>query len=190
MPPVKTLRSEKRYAGRVFSLIVDEVEYPSGKRGVREVAVHDGGAVTVPLMDDGAVLLVSQFRYPMRKALLELPAGKLDSGEDPAVGAARELAEETGYTAERLTKLTAIYTTPGFCNEQLHIFLATGLKRSAGGQQLDEAEIDLEVKAIPFDEVMQMIDDQIIVDSKTICGILLTDRLVRSGQLHIPGSNA
>jgi ADP-ribose pyrophosphatase len=187
MSHVKTLRSEKRYAGRVFDLVVDEVEYPSGNRGIREIAQHAGGAVVVPLLDDGSVLLVNQFRYPVKKNLFELPAGKLDVGEDPKVCAGRELEEETGYTAGTLTKLISIYTTPGFCNEQLHLFVATGLKKLPGGQRLEEGEMDLTVKAFPIDEALEMIENQIIVDGKTICGIFMVERQLRSGTIHLPG---
>jgi len=187
MSHAKTLRSETLYNGTVFNLVVDEVEYPSGNRSVREVAEHPGGAVVVPLLDDGSVLLVNQFRYPVKKNLFELPAGKLAAGEDPKVCAARELEEETGYTAGTLTKLTAIYTTPGFCTEQLHLYVATDLKKLPTGQRLEEGEMDLTVKAIPIDEVIQMIEDQVIVDGKTICGIFMVERQIRCGILHIPG---
>jgi ADP-ribose pyrophosphatase len=189
MPHIKTLKSEKRYSGTVFNLIVDEVEYISGNRGVREVAEHPGGAVVVPLLDDGTILLVHQYRYPLKKELLELPAGKLDPGEDPQVCAARELEEETGYTAGSLKKLTAIYTTPGFCNEQLHIFLATGLKKSSHGQQLEEGESDLTIRQLPFEEAVKMVEQGDIVDGKTICGILLTDSQRRAGLVQIRGPN-
>jgi len=189
MPHIKTLKSEKRYSGTVFNLIVDEVEYISGTRGLREVAEHPGGAVVVPLLDDGTVLLVHQYRYPLKKELFELPAGKLDPGEDPQVCAARELEEETGYTAGSLKKLTAIYTSPGFCSEQLHIFLATGLKKSSRGQQLEEGESDLTIRQLPFDEALNMIEQGDIVDGKTICGILLTDCQRRAGLVQIRGPN-
>jgi ADP-ribose pyrophosphatase len=187
MSHAKTLRSERRYNGTVFNLVIDEVEYPSGNRGVREVAEHPGGAVVVPLLDDGSVLLVNQFRYPVKKNLFELPAGKLAAGEDPKVCAARELEEETGYTAGMLAKLTAIYTTPGFCSEQLHLYVATDLKKLPTGQRLEEGEMDLTVKAIPLDEVIQMIENQVIVDGKTICGIFMVERQIRRGTIRLPG---
>jgi ADP-ribose pyrophosphatase len=187
MSHTKTLRSETRYSGTIFNIVVDEVEYPSGNRGVREVAEHPGGAVVVPFLEDGSVLLVNQFRYPVKKNLFELPAGKLSAGEDPKVCAARELEEETGYRAGTLTKLTAIYTTPGFCNEQLHLYVATGLKKLPEGQRLEEGEMDLTVKAIPIDEVIRMIEDHVIVDGKTICGVLMVERQIRSGKILLPG---
>lgn len=188
MPPIKTLTSEQRYAGKIISLVIDEVEYPSGNRGIREVASHPGGAVVVPLFEDGSILLVHQFRYPMKKHLFELPAGKLYAGEDPAVCAARELEEETGYAAGTIEKLTAIYTTPGFCNEQLHIYLATNLGKSPAGQQLEEGEMDLTVKRLPLEEAVSMIEKGEIVDGKTICGVLMTERRWKAGVIRFSGA--
>jgi ADP-ribose pyrophosphatase len=176
MPNFKVLKTEKRYTGRVFNLVIDEIEYPSGNRALREVAEHPGGSVVVPMLNDGNILMVRQFRYPMKKHLLELPAGKLDAGEDPAVCAARELEEETGYVAGSLRKLTAIYTSPGFCSELLHIYLANDLSKSPRGQQLEEGELDLTVEQIPLKHAVEMIEKGEIVDSKTICGILLAER--------------
>ena len=174
----RVVKHERLYNGKVFNLIVDHIEYPSGSRAIREVAEHPGGAVALAMFPDERIILVRQFRYPMGRFLYELPAGKLDAGEDPAVCAARELAEETGYTAKNLKKLTAIYTSPGFCTEQLHIFLATGLSRSEKGQRLEEGEHSLTVETVPLSGAIQMIERQEIVDGKTICGILLGDRLL------------
>lgn len=179
MPNLKILKSEQRYAGKVFNLVIDEVEYPSGNKGIREVAQHPGGAVAVPLLNDGTIVLVRQFRYPMKQYLYELPAGKLNIGEDPKQCAARELEEETGYIAGSLKKLISIYTTPGFCNEQLHIFLATELRQSPHGQRLEEGELDLTIEKIPFQQAVAMIEREEIVDSKTICGILLAERVLK-----------
>jgi ADP-ribose pyrophosphatase len=130
---LKLLSRELLYTGRVIDLLVDRVEYPSGRSGVREIARHPGGAVTVPLLDDGRVILVSQLRYPLGKRVTELPAGKLAPGEDPLAAAKRELAEETGYSAGSLEHLVTIYTSPGFCDEVLHVYLARGLTPVAGG---------------------------------------------------------
>jgi ADP-ribose pyrophosphatase len=189
MSHTKTLRSERRYSGNVFNVVVDDIEYPSGNRGLREVVEHSGGAVVVPLLDDGSVLLVNQFRYPVKKDLLELPAGKLAPGEDPKACAARELEEETGYSAGTLTKLAAIFTTPGFCSEQLHLYVASQLKKLPEGQRLEEGEMDLSVQAIPIDEVMKMIENHVIVDGKTICGVFMVERQIRSGKITLPGRN-
>lgn len=173
MDPLKTLKSERLYEGKVFNLVVDEVEYPSGNRAKREVAEHPGGAVIVALNAHHEVLLVRQFRYPMKKFLYELPAGKLSPDEDPALCAARELEEETGYIASHLEKLTSIYTSPGFCSEHLHIFLSKNVQKSDGGQKLEEGELELTSAWVPFRTVVDMIHHGEIVDSKTICGVFL-----------------
>ena len=109
---LKQVKREILYTGRSFDLIVDEVEYPSGRRSVREIARHPGGAVIVPLFGDGNVMLIRQLRYPLGRHIFELPAGKLNVGEEPVVAAARELEEETGWTAARLEKLVSIYRMP------------------------------------------------------------------------------
>ena len=180
MPNLKVLKSEKLHAGKVFSLIVDHIEYPSGNRGIREVAQHPGGAVAVPVLPNGDILLVRQFRYPIKQLLYELPAGKLNPNEDPRTCAARELEEETGYIAGSLEKLTAIYTTPGFCDELLHIYLAVDVKKSGKGQQLEEGELNLTVETVPFQKAVSMIENGEIVDGKSICGILLAQRRLKS----------
>jgi ADP-ribose pyrophosphatase len=175
----KVVKNEKLYNGKVFNLVVDQIEYSSGSRAIWEVAEHPGGAVALAIFPDERIILVKQFRYPMGKFLYELPAGKLDAGEDPAVCAERELTEETGYMAKNWKKLTAIYTSPGFCTEQLHIFLATELSRSEKGQKLEEGEQSLTVEIVPLSRTIQMIERQEIVDAKTICGVLLGDRLLQ-----------
>jgi ADP-ribose pyrophosphatase len=178
MPNPKVLRSEKKYAGRVFDLIVDEIEYPSGNRSVREVASHPGGAAIVAVFPNNDLILVRQFRYPIHDLVYELPAGKLNPGEDPLDCAKRELEEETGYVAGQWKALTAIYTTPGFCNERLHLFLATDLGKSEKGQQLEEGEATLTVETFPLHRVIKMIETREIDDAKTICGVLLAERIL------------
>ena len=177
MTAFKVVESRKLYEGKVISLIVDEVEYQSGQHAVREVADHPGGAAIVPLLDDGRILFVRQHRYPLREFVTELPAGKLHPGEDPFTCARRELLEETGYEAETIVPLGTIYTSPGFCTERLHLFMARGL-HPGSGQRLEEGEESLTVTAVPFEEALEMIHKGELVDAKTICGILLTkDRL-------------
>jgi ADP-ribose pyrophosphatase len=175
----KILKSEKKYQGKIFDLIVDEIQYPSGNRSVREIASHPGGAVVVPVLPNNDIILVRQFRYPIQAFVYELPAGKLNPGEDPDTCAPRELEEETGYVAESFRKLTAIYTTPGFCNERLHIYLATGLRKSERGQRLEEGEASLTVETVPLDRALRMIEQEEIVDGKTICGILLAEKFLK-----------
>ena len=175
----KLIRSEIRYTGRIMDLIVDEVEEPSGRHSVREVVRHPGGAMVVPLLDDGRVILVCQFRYPFQAFIVECPAGKRAGDEAPETCAARELREETGYIASSMEKLTAIQTTPGFCNEVLHLFLARGLSPAPGGQQLEETEQNLTLLTVPLAEAVAMVEDGRIADGKTICGLLLAERRLR-----------
>ena len=173
---LKLIKHEVLHRGKVFDLIVDQIEYPSGNRGIREVAHHPGGAVAVPVFSDGKVLLVRQFRYPFGIYTLEVPAGKLNTGEEPELAAARELDEETGYLAGKLEKMTAIYTTPGFCDEVLHIYLATDLKPSPAGHRREEGEQTMTLEIIPLDEAIAMIERMEIVDSKTIVGLMMAQR--------------
>lgn len=173
---LKLIKHEVLHRGKVFDLIVDQIEYPSGNRGIREVAHHPGGAVAVPVFPDGKVLLVRQFRYPFGIYTLEVPAGKLNLGEDPEPAAVRELEEETGYLAGKLEKLTAIYTTPGFCDEVLHIYLATDLKLSPAGHRREEGEQTMTLEIMPLEQAVEMIERMVIVDSKTIVGLLMTQR--------------
>jgi ADP-ribose pyrophosphatase len=186
MPLPKTIKAETLYHGRIIDLIIEEVENPPGNIRKREIISHPGGSVVIPLLENGDIILVRQYRYPLKKFILEVPAGKLEPNEDPLEAAKRELQEETGYTAEKYEKLTAMFTTPGFCNEVLHIYLATKLQKSEQGQNLDEGEQSLTVEHLPLTTVVEMIESGEITDSKTIAGILLTERKLRkkSGHRH------
>jgi ADP-ribose pyrophosphatase len=175
----KTLKSELRYHGRIFDLIVEEIEYPSGRTSIREIIEHNGGSVIVPLLKNGDILLVRQYRSPLRRFLLELPAGKLEPNEDPRDCAIRELREETGYEAASVEKLTALCTTPGFCSEVLHIFLASELQPSPKGQSLEEGESTLTLEPYPLATAVAMIERGEITDGKTICGILLAEKKIQ-----------
>ncbi len=179
---LKRLKHEVVYRGRVIDLIVDQIEYPSGSKGIREVARHPGGAVAVPLFDDGRVMLISQFRYPLDARILELPAGKLDENEDPLDCARRELEEETGWKAELWDNLGSIYSTPGFCDEELHLFLATGLSALADGHRRSEGEDDMELRILPMEEALSMIERGEIKDAKTVCGLLRAEQRIRRGR--------
>lgn len=173
---LKLLSRELLYSGRVIDLFVDRVEYPSGKAGVREVARHPGGAVTVPILDDGRVLLVSQLRYPVGRRVTELPAGKLARGEDPLSAAGRELAEETGYSAASLEHLATVFSTPGFCDEELHIYLARGLSLLPEGTHREEGELNMTVEEVPFGEAVSRAVRGEYPDAKTIIGLLLAEK--------------
>lgn len=162
-------KSEIIFKGKVFNIKVDEIIYNSGNKGVREVIVHPGGAVVVPIAESGKIILVKQYRYPFGEHLFELPAGKLEPNENPLVCASRELIEETGYTSKNLTQLGKIYTSPGFCSEILYIYLAENLIE--GNHNREEGEEGMEVFEFNLMELNQMISDGKIVDAKTISGI-------------------
>ena len=169
----KILSHEQIYKGRVFSVTVDQIEYDSGARGIREIAHHPGGAAVVAVFPDETLLLVKQFRYPIQDYLWELPAGKLDPGEDPIKTAARELKEETGYTATSLKLLLKIHSTPGFCNEILYIYETVELDDHQHTQALEEGEHTLSVHRLPLVKVAEMIETGEITDAKTLCGIFM-----------------
>ncbi|MFA6232751.1 MAG: NUDIX hydrolase [Bacteroidota bacterium] len=169
--PFEITRREIIYEGRVFTIIRDEVRHLSGYSTVREVVEHDGGAVIAAVHDNGDVLLIRQFRYPVAEEIIELPAGKLDPDEDPLDCARRELREETGFSAERWEKLTAMFSTPGFCSEVLHIYLAQGLHE--GEPALEEGEESITVMRVQMREALAMCADGRIRDGKTITGLAL-----------------
>ena len=162
-------KSEILFRGKVFDLQVDQIQYNSGNLGVREVALHPGGAVVVPIKDDGKIIMIRQYRYPLKKMLLELPAGKLEPDEDPFVCAVRELEEETGYKSDNVTKLGVIYTTPGFCTEALHIYLAKDLM--PGEHNREEGEYGMEIHEYTLNEIDELIRSGELRDAKSICGI-------------------
>lgn len=165
----KQLSSQKIYYGRILSLRVDRVLLENGQETVREVIDHQGAAGVVAFDQEGKLLMVRQYRYPIGQELLELPAGKIDPGETPLQCAARELQEETGYRAVKLTELGRVYPAAAYDVEMVHLFYAEGL--TPARQKLDEDEF-LSVEHVDFDEAVRMVLDDEILDSKTQIGIL------------------
>lgn len=162
--------SQTIFEGHIVKLTVDQVRLPDGNPAQREVVYHPGGVAVLALDGEDRVYLVRQYRYPIRKLLLELPAGKLDHGqEDPIEGARRELAEETGLEAGEWTYLGHILASPGFCTEDLHMYLARELTRKE--QHLDEDEF-LDVVTMPFGELVGQVMDGTITDAKTVAATL------------------
>ena len=156
------------YSGRVVTLNIDTLTLPNGVTVELEVVRHPGAAAVVPLKDDGTVVLIRQFRHAAGGFIYEIPAGKLHPGEDPTACAARELEEEIGYRAGRFELLSSIFTAPGFTDEVIHIYKATGL--TAGRQQLDRDEV-LEVIELPLSEAVRLIEAGTIRDAKSIVGL-------------------
>lgn len=175
-------RSEKElYRGRIIRVHVDEVELENGQPALREVVDHPGGVSVAILTDRDELILVRQFRYPYGKVLLELPAGKLEPGEDPFEAMKREQLEETGTTAQRYLPLGEVYPTPGYCGEIIRLW-ACRLSAETGALRLDEDEF-LENQRMPLDQAVALVLDGQIPDAKTQIGILKTARLVEQGLL-------
>lgn len=167
----ENLGSTTVYSGRIFDVRIDEFR-EGEKEYNREIVVHKGGAVIVPVFDDGTVALVRQFRHAVGEYLLEIPAGMLDEGEEPMVGAVRELEEEIGVRAAHVEKLAELLPSPGYLTEKMYLFLATGLTEV--GQNLDHDE-ELTVERYSFDELETIIRDGRIVDAKTLVGVMLAN---------------
>ena len=165
----KTLSSRLLHEGRSFSFKTDQVELPNGRTTTRDIVDHPGAVAIVPLLDDSKIVLIRQFRYAAGKELLEIPAGTLEKGEKPDDCAVRELKEETGYEANSMRRLLSCYMAPGYSNEVIHLYVATGLKK--GEKEMEEDE-EIAVEAVGFDEALRMIEENNIEDAKTIVGVL------------------
>jgi ADP-ribose pyrophosphatase len=168
-PEKAILEHREIYSGKIVKVHVDTIQQASGRTTIREVILHPGGVTAVPVLDNGRLLLIRQFRYPIGKYILELPAGKLDSGQSPAETVAREIEEETGCRAGSLTHECSFYTTPGISDELIHLFVARHLTPCP--QRLEEGE-HITVEAYTVEECLQKIVTGEIADAKTILGIL------------------
>lgn len=169
----KKLSSEEIFDGVAIHLFRDEILLPNGNKGVREVVRHPGAVCVLPLTDDGQVIFVNQFRYALNKVTLEVPAGKLEKGEDPMEAALRELSEETGVEAKTIVPMGALYTTPALMDEIIYMYIATDL--SQGEQHLDEDEF-VNVIKIPLSKAVEMVMNGEIRDAKTQIMILKADK--------------
>jgi ADP-ribose pyrophosphatase len=164
------IESQTVFAGKILKVRLDRVLLPDGREATREVVGHPGAVAIVPVTDDGKVILVRQYRYPVEKIMLEIPAGKLDKGEKPEDCALRELEEETGFVAKRLQKLTSYYTAPGFTDEILHVYLASDLVLKE--QKLDGDEF-IGVEYYSRAELKKLLADESVKDAKTLIGLML-----------------
>lgn len=176
----KTLSEKLIFDGRIIKLHVDEIELPNGNKASREVVEHNGGVCVAALTDEDKLIFVRQYRYPYHTVLDELPAGKLEKGEDPMEAGMRELEEECGVNAEKVIPMGCIYPTVAYCSEIIHLYLATGLTRTK--QHLDEDEF-LSVQEIPLEKAVEMVMNGEISDAKTVALVLKTARLKDEGKI-------
>lgn len=164
----KTIQSEEVFTGRVIRLLVDEVELPNGKQAKREIVRHPGAVAIIAITPEQRMVMVRQFRKPLEKTILEIPAGKLEKGEDPLACAKRELIEETGYRAEEMEFVSKFYTSPGFADELLYIY--KGLFLTVGEAKPDHDEF-VELVELTLEQAFEKIQSGEIIDAKTIFAV-------------------
>lgn len=179
------LSSEKAFDGRVVKVFLDDVRLPDGRSARWERVAHPGAVGIVPLHEDNTIVMVKQYRHAVRGVLLEIPAGKLDSGEPPLQTAQRELAEEVNLKAGGMIKLAEFYNSPGFSDEYFHLYLARELTEEEGESEPDEF---LEVVRLTLSDAMGMISSGDIVDAKSIIGITLTHLFLTGGSRPFGGT--
>jgi ADP-ribose pyrophosphatase len=165
----KFYKKKSGYAGKAVNFNVDEITLPDGKRATREYVDHPGAVAVLPFVDKDRIILVRQYRYPVKERTYEIPAGKLDKGESILSCVKREMQEETGYKPHNIKKLLSYWPTPAFSNEIIHIFTASGLTRSALTPDEDEF---IEAVVLPFEKTLAMIKSGTIKDSKTVIALL------------------
>ncbi len=170
--PVRVLRRRTLYRGRIIRLVLEDLVV-KGRRIQRETILHPGAAVIVPLLKDGRVILVRQYRRAVDQWLLELPAGTLDPGERPLSCARRELEEETGWRAKQMTRLARFYAAPGVTSEELTVYLARGLRKTTASPEPDESLCPV---VLGFQQALTMVRRGVIRDAKTIIGLLAAER--------------
>ena len=174
----KTIHTKKIFEGSIIDLQVDEVSLPNGKVSKREIVKHPGAVAIIAITEDKKIVLVKQYRKPLEKHLIEIPAGKIDNNEQPLVAAIRELEEETGYTTKELSFVTSFYTSPGFANELVHIYITDTLEKLETPVAGDENEF-IEIIEVTLDEAKRYVEDEEIHDAKTNYAILYLHALER-----------
>lgn len=173
------LESTQVYRGKLLDVRHDRIQLPDGKESAREYVMHPGAVLIIPLLDNGELIFERQFRYPLGRAFLELPAGKIEPGEDILNTATRELLEETGHSASAWRYLGVMHPCIGYSNERIEIFLARGLQRESG-QQLDHGEF-LDVLKLSLDDALLAFRQGEITDGKTITALFWAEKVIRSG---------
>lgn len=170
----ETIATQKIFDGKIIQVQVDDVRLPNGQISKREIVKHSGAVAIIPITEDGRIIFVEQYRKPLEKPLVEIPAGKLEPGEEPHMTALRELEEETGYTTEDLTYVTSFYTSPGFADEIMYIYLAKQLKLLEHPVAGDEDEF-IKTIALSLNEAKQYIQKERIHDAKTAYALLYVE---------------
>ncbi len=176
----KTLTEKSIYDGKIIRVHVDEVELPDGRKSIREIVEHSGGVCVAALTEEKELFFVRQFRSPFKRELLELPAGKLEKGENPMAAGIRELEEECGVVADKVIDMGTIYPTVAYCSEIIYLFAATGLH--SVNQHLDEGEF-LSVEKISLERAVEMVMAGEVSDAKTVALVLKVARLVEEGKI-------
>ncbi|MCV9888266.1 NUDIX hydrolase [Metabacillus halosaccharovorans] len=161
-----TLTSKEIFKGRIIDLYLEEVKLPNGNTSTREIVKHPGAVAVIAVTPENKILMVEQYRKPLGRTIVEIPAGKLEKGEKPIITAKRELEEETGYTCEDLKPLISFYTSPGFADELVHLFITENLEKMTEAAELDEDEF-VEVLEVTLEEAQEMIQNNKIYDAKT-----------------------
>lgn len=174
----KTIKSEKIFSGKIIDLQVDDVTLPNGKEAQRELIKHPGAVAVIPITRNNKIIFVEQYRKPLEKSLVEIPAGKLEYNENPISAAIRELEEETGYTTKDLSFVTSFYTSPGFADELVHIYITDQLVKMDNPPLGDDDEF-VEVLELTLEEAKQYVIDERIHDAKTNYAILYLHALRR-----------
>lgn len=179
----KTIKRDTLFTGKIIEVALDEVALPQGGTATRELVFHPGGVGIVAITPEEKMLFVRQFRKPLERVILEIPAGKIDPGEGshPETTGARELEEETGYRPQKMTKLASMYLSPGFANEMLHLYLAEGLEKVENPRAMDEDEV-IEVYELTLDEALERLQTGEICDAKTIYALQYWQLAIAKGR--------
>lgn len=177
----KTISEKHIYKGNIINVECVTVTLPDGRQATRDIITHPGASAVIPINEKGEIYMVRQYRKPIEAVSLEIPAGKLDHGEDPQVCAQRELKEETGLSAKNITHLVSVHSTPGFSNEILHLYAATGLSE---GESYADADEFISTENYTIAQLEDMVLKGEITDAKSIIGILLADKII-NGKMNI-----
>lgn len=175
----KTIRSRTIFDGKLIRVQLDEVELPDGRTSTREIVKHPGAVAVLAFTEEGKLVLVRQYRNPLEKTILEIPAGKLEPGEDPKACAFRELEEETGYRAEDMQPIVSFYTSPGFADEKIHLFEARGLTK---GEMRPDTDEFVEVEELTLEEAYAKMEEGLICDAKTVAAVYFWHNRVLGGR--------